>query len=87
MQQLKLAGGGQTTLLETDGDHVALICSEPYPPGCTLVARVVGENLTLQIKVRGCRRLEATEPRRFRLEGRFVNLGKAERERLLSSRK
>ncbi|HEY1533293.1 MAG TPA: hypothetical protein VGF76_04730, partial [Polyangiaceae bacterium] len=68
-------------IVENDGDHVTLRSNVPSPPGSTLA--LLHESLAIQVKVRGCKRLtEAEEALPFRIEGRFVSLTRAAREKL-----
>jgi hypothetical protein len=77
--KLFLASGGDAAIVENDGDHVTVRSSVASPPGSTLA--LVHEGLTVQVKVRGCKRLaEAELP--FRIEGRLVSLTRAGREQL-----
>lgn len=68
-------------MLETDGDHVTLESTRAFPPGAPLVARAQGTDETYRIKVRGSHR---TAEGVFRVEGRFVNLSRPARDRLLT---
>jgi hypothetical protein len=78
---LTLASGGDAAIIENQGDHVTLRSSVPSPPGSTLA--LLHEGLAIQVKVRGCKRLtEADEALPFRIEGRFVSLTRATREKL-----
>jgi hypothetical protein len=76
---LILASGGEAAIIENQGDHVTLRSSVPSPPGSTLA--LVHDNLPIQVKVRGCKRL-AEEALPFRIEGRFVSLTRVAREKL-----
>jgi len=76
---LSLVNGGQAAIVENQGDHVVVRCSVASPPGSTLSMRY-GE-LSLQMKVRGCKRLEES-PLPFRIEGRLVSFTRAAREAL-----
>jgi hypothetical protein len=75
-----LEKGGTARVLETDGDRVTLESTRAFPPGAPLVARAAGTNETYQIKVRGSQR---TGEGVFKVEGRFVNLSRPARARLL----
>lgn len=73
---------GHGYILEARGDQVSVASSVPSPPGSTLEARAL--EVSLSIKVRSCKK----QPMRdggtgFRIEGRFVNLSRADREKLL----
>jgi hypothetical protein len=79
--ELELERGGRALVLETDGERVTLLAPEASPPGSTVVARL--EGAPVSVKVRGCRRGETDETgRAFRIEGRFVSLSRALREKL-----
>ena len=76
---LVLELSGQTALLvESDGERVVLLMDAPSPPGATLHGALVGESLACTVKVLRCRR----EPGSFKVEGRFVNLSRALRQRV-----
>jgi hypothetical protein len=74
-----VASGGVAAIVEAEGDHVTVRSSVPSPPGSTLA--LTHEGLSLQVKVRGCKRLDDGELP-FRIEGRFVSLTRALREQL-----
>jgi hypothetical protein len=76
-----LERGGEASLIETDGDRVSLESTRAFPPGAPLVARAEGTAEPYRVKVRGSRRISDTH---FRVDGRFVNLSRSERERLLA---
>ena len=76
-----LEKGGTARVLETDGDHVTLESTRAFPPGAPLVARAEATNETYRVKVRGSHR---TADGIFRVEGRFVNLSRPARDRLLN---
>jgi len=81
MIELALERGGQALVLETDGERVSVLAPEASPPGSTLAATLDGA--ALSIKVRGCRRTEPdASGRAFRIDGRFVSLSRALREKL-----
>ncbi len=68
---------GSAELGETDGERVVLRASRASPPGSTLEARL--EGTTYSVKVRGCRR----DGDSFVIDGRWVNLSRAMRARVL----
>lgn len=74
-------GEGEARLLETDGHRAVVQSTLPFAAGATLLAVDPASQTRYQIKVRGGRRIDE---RWFRIEGRFVSLTKAERERLLA---
>jgi hypothetical protein len=76
---LTVKSGGEAAIVENQGDHVTVRSSVPSPPGSTLA--LLYEDQAIVVKVRGCKRLdEVALP--FRIEGRFVSLTRATRERL-----
>ena len=77
--RLKLAAGGDAAIVENNGDHVTVRSSMASPPGSTLA--LVQDGLNVQVKVRGCKRLDEPELP-FRIEGRLVSLTRAGREQL-----
>jgi len=82
---LRLPDGHTAELLDTDGRNVSLLSPHPSPTG-SIVRVILSERAPpLQIKVRGCRRMggSSNASGRFRVEGRFVNLGRQQREQLL----
>jgi hypothetical protein len=85
MATLVLASGQHVTLLTMAGEQVTLLSPEPAPPGSVLGAHLPGHGVELRIKVRGCQRVEQTGAGAFRLQGRFVNLSRSVRERLLGA--
>ncbi len=82
MLELVLEGGGTAQLEESDGDRVVLLATRSSPPGSTLSGRN-GDDAPYLVKVRGCRRVVEAEPAQFRIEGRWVNLSRAQRARVL----
>lgn len=82
MLELSLEGGGTARVEQSDGERVVLLATRSSPPGSTLAGRA-GDDGGYQVKVRGCRRLGDTEPATFRIEGRWVNLSRAQRARVL----
>jgi hypothetical protein len=80
MIELVLEGGALAAIESMDGDRVVLLATAAAPPGALLPARLGTGEGGYRIKVRGCRRDAQLD--RFRIEGRFVNLTRADRERL-----
>lgn len=78
MTALALSRGGTAEVLETDGDTVTVLSTLSSPPGSPLEGRL--DDWTLRIKVKSCKR----EGDGFRIEGRWVNLSRAQRDRLLA---
>jgi hypothetical protein len=80
MQTVPLCRGGTCDLLEVTLSHVVLEVSSVWPPGSTLELEVEG---TLGVKVRNCRKVSAPEAApRFRVEGRWTGLTRAQRSAL-----
>jgi len=77
---LEVAGGGSATLLSVEGENGTIELDRASPPGSTVELVVAGS--PLRLKVRQCRRVELDGKSRFRVEGRWVNLSRAQRERL-----
>jgi hypothetical protein len=61
-------------------EHVTLDIPWPSPPGSTVELLV--EGAPLGVKVRSCRKLPDGEPARYRVEGRWVTLPRAQRDAL-----
>lgn len=74
--------GGEARLVQTDGDHVTVEATRPFPTGATLLAVDPATRVEYRIKVKNGRRVREGW---FRIEGRFVSLTKAERAALLAS--
>ncbi len=93
--RLSLPDGGEAEVVETDGARAVLVTGAPYPPGATLVGESDEPLGAFALKVQRCRRETRSDappaaasapgdPRpRFRVEGRWVNLSRRQRERLL----
>jgi hypothetical protein len=77
---LELAGGGEARIVATDGDRVELRSTRAYPPGATIEGHLAGA--ALRVKVRVCKK----EGDSFAVQGRFVNLSRQQRERMLGSK-
>lgn len=86
MLELALEGGGTAEVDESDGEHVVLLATRSSPPGSTLTGRA-GDDGRFLVKVRGCRRVADQEPTRYRIEGRWVNLSRAQRARVMEAGK
>ena len=69
---------GHGRIVEVRGEHVAFASNVAAPPGSMLEAAAAGVHV--QIKVRSCRREPAAGD--FRIEGRFLNLSRTDREKL-----
>ena len=82
---LEFPGRGTATVLESDGNMVLLDASFSSPPGSPLEG-FTPEGASYKLKVRSSKRQDGAEPR-FRIEGRFYDLTKATRERVLTAKK
>ena len=85
---LELKRGCDAYIVEHQDDFVTLASVAPSPPGSTVEATHTNEarNVTVRVKVRGCRRHPLPDGREgFRIEGRFVSLTRADRETLFGS--
>jgi hypothetical protein len=76
----KLVGGGEATVLDVNGEQVAVESTRPSPPGSTFEGQSDGAG-PFFVKVRACKRCKEN-PERFRIEGRLVNLTRVQREAL-----
>jgi len=74
------ARSGSGVLVTTDGESVTLLSSVAAPPGSPLEGSL--EGATYRVKVRSCRRTDESPDHPFRIEGRFQNLSRAQRERV-----
>ncbi len=79
---LALQGDGTATIETSDGLSTTLHASRAFPPGSTLRGVVAGETALYEVKVRSCKRDTADAERPFRVEGRHVNLSRAQRDRV-----
>jgi hypothetical protein len=77
--ELELAGGDRARIESSDGERVTLLSDVAAPPGATLSGALAGEPASYSVKVRSCRR----DGGLFRIEGRFVNLSRAQRARIV----
>lgn len=73
--------GTPIVLVAYDAEHVTLELDFASPPGSTV--DLVFEGAPLSVKVRACRRAGDSTPPRFVVEGRWVNLSRAQRHALL----
>lgn len=78
---LRLAGGGEARIVASSGEAATLETAEPAPPGATLELEVLAS--PLRFKVRRCHRVADAGNVRYRIEGRWVNLSRAQRQHLL----
>ena len=75
-----LRRGGVAALVSADLEHVTLDLPFSSPPGSTVELLVA--DAPLGVKVRSCRKLPDSETVRFRIEGRWTTLPRAQREAL-----
>lgn len=72
-------GRGKGILLSSNGDDACLSLDFSSPPGSSLQGIVENSPMQVTFKVRSCR---LSAPGAYRVEGRWVNLGRATREHL-----
>ncbi|HVU05563.1 MAG TPA: hypothetical protein VHE30_27635 [Polyangiaceae bacterium] len=75
-------GGHEGRVLRTDGAAVAIQSTLPSPPGSLVTFLLEGTAATYKMKVRGCRKSEGADLP-FTIEGRFVDLTRAQRDAIL----
>lgn len=80
LREIILRRGGHALLLNADHEHASLDVPFASPPGSTLELEVAGA--PLGVKVQSCKRTAAGETPRFRVDGRWVNLLRPQREAL-----
>lgn len=79
-QKLLLSSGAEVELVAFSGEFATIEAATAAPPGAPLELVVQGESARL--KVRRCQRLEEGKSVRFRIEGRWMNLSRVQRESL-----
>ena len=82
---LVLAGGAAARVTETDGDRAVLRSAAAAPPGSIVEGSSPEGGPPYRVKVRGCRRVAEGDPLPFRVEGRFVDLTREQRARVVRS--
>lgn len=75
-----LKRGGLAALVTADLEHVTLDLPWASPPGSTVELVVAGA--PLGVKVKSCRKVQGVEPLRYRIEGRWTTLPRAQRDAL-----
>jgi hypothetical protein len=80
-QSLELAGGQRALLVAVEGEAATLETPMASPPGSILELQVLGA--PARFKVRRCQRLVEGEAVRFRIEGRWQSLSRAQLDSLL----
>jgi hypothetical protein len=85
---------GVAEVVLTDGQNVTLHAAFPSPPGSPLSGVLQGTQLTLRVKVHGCRRIAAdaqscnrcgaAPSNEFEITGRWVNLSREAKLALLA---
>ena len=80
---LTFAGRGTATVVESDGTLVVLDATFSSPPGSPIEG--TAEGASYKVKVRSSRRQPGDAPRFF-IEGRFVDLTRQQRERVVLER-
>lgn len=78
-RRLQLIPDGNAEITTVSGERVTLASSISSPPGSTLQGTLEGMEAPYRIKVRSCRRVEGE---RFQIEGKLVNLTRAQRQHL-----
>jgi hypothetical protein len=66
--------------MESDGHHAVLVASRAFAPGSPLEATAEDGSGSYRLKVRGSRRMD--DGAAFRVEGRWINLTRRQREHL-----
>jgi hypothetical protein len=77
---LELAGGKPVVLVARQGESATIETPIASPPGSTLELVLLGE--PARLKVRRCSRLAEGDGARFRIEGRWLDLSRAQRAAL-----
>jgi hypothetical protein len=78
--RLELASGGEVELVALAGEGATLELEQPAPPGAPIELVVLGA--PARLKVRRCQRVGNEGTPRFRIEGRWISLSRAQRESL-----
>ena len=73
--------GARARLVAMEGEHVSLLSTKAAAPGTPLDGSFDG--MSFRIKVRSCRRTDEDAEHPFRVDGRFQNLSRDARNRLL----
>jgi hypothetical protein len=79
-QKLALLNGTEVELVAFAGENATLESDVAAPPGAPLELVVLGA--PARLKVRRCQRVVEAEKVRFRIEGRWMNLSRVQRESL-----
>lgn len=80
LREVPLKRGGTARLVAVDLERATVDVPNAAPPGSTL--ELVVAEAPLAIKVKSCRKLEEGDAFAYRVEGRWVNLPRAQREAL-----
>jgi len=80
--KLELLRGGDAELLSSDGAFASISSSIPSPPGSTLEGRATDFAQLFALKVKNCKK---QPDGRFRIDGKWVNLSREQRARVLAS--
>ena len=78
--KLSLVDGAEVELVALAGEFATLESGVAAPPGAPLELVVLGA--PARLKVRRCQRVAEAETVRFRIEGRWMSLSRAQRESL-----
>jgi hypothetical protein len=76
-----LADGSKAELLETDGSQAVLEAEMPAPPGARLSLLHATQG-SFSVKVQRCKKLEG--PGKFRIDGRWLDLSRESRQKVLT---
>jgi hypothetical protein len=79
-RKLLLASGAEVELVSMAGENATIESEVAAPPGAPLELVVLGE--PARLKVRRCQRVAEASGVRFRIEGRWMNLSRVQRESL-----
>ena len=74
-------GGGSADLAKLDGEAVELLSTRPFAPGSRPEGKL-SRGGRYRMKVHRSRRIGGDEPPRYRIEGRLLDVTRAERESL-----
>ncbi|MGE0327899.1 MAG: hypothetical protein AB7S68_36650 [Polyangiaceae bacterium] len=80
--ELSWLKGGEGKLVESDGNFAKISSSIPSPPGSTLEGNVDGTHGVFAVKVKNCKK---QPDGRFLLDGKWVNLTREQRARILDT--
>ena len=79
--QLQLDPDGRAEITHCEAERVTLLSTVPSPPGSTLIGTLDADVPSYRVKVRSCKK---QSDGRFLIDGKLVNLTRAQKERLVS---